>query len=152
MYLPGRINICFFPPCALLTHTSKASILNIGAIITGLKRARGEVGMSDDGNEQEKRRKAESEQVCRQRVETTSGGLGILNLRIYSEDTRGEAGIAGKRRVVRCGDQRAYFSFSRLANSSLIICFCLGNGIFIVQQVAVVNDVANISLWTTMRP
>lgn len=38
--------------------------------------------MSDEGNEQEKRRKAEFEQVCRQRVKT----------RMYSEDIRGGAG------------------------------------------------------------
>lgn len=68
----------------------------------GRTRARGEVGVSDEGNEQEKRRKAEFEQVCRQTVKT----------RMYS---------------------------------GVIICFGLGNSIFIVQQVAVVNDVANIS-------
>lgn len=68
--------------------------------------------MSDEGNEQEKRRKAEFEQVCGQRVKT----------RMYS---------------------------------GVIICCGLGNSIFIVQQVAVVNDVANISFLltaTTIRP
>lgn len=78
----------------------------------GRTRARGEVGVSDEGNEQEKRRKAEFEQVCGQRVKT----------RMYS---------------------------------GVIICCGLGNSIFIVQQVAVVNDVANISFLltaTTIRP